>query len=106
MTGGTVYARCDLGGGVCDAIESSTALGPGDWQHLESLLSEHWKRTGSAAAAALLGRGAAAAAVFRKFSPAEAVVERASNSREIDNRDLTPADMSAQAVNDSGHVGL
>ena len=72
MTGGVVYARSDAGGGAFDAMDRSTPLGADDWRHLESLLTEHWKRTGSTAAAALLGRGAATAALFRKFSPAAA----------------------------------
>ena len=72
MSGGVVYARCDLGGGAA-ASSAASPLGPGDWQRLESLLSEHWKRTGSATAAALLGGGAVTAALFRKFDPAATV---------------------------------
>jgi glutamate synthase domain-containing protein 3 len=72
MSGGVVYARCDLGGGAA-VSDAASPLGQDDCQHLESLLSEHWKRTGSATAAALLGRGAATAALFRKFDPAATV---------------------------------
>jgi glutamate synthase domain-containing protein 3 len=100
MTGGTVYARFDLGGGVCDRIESMSPLGPGDWQHLESLLSEHWRRTGSASAAALLGRGAAAAsALFRKLSPGLRLAEAGAGELLISiDRDLEFRDRQVLAI--------
>jgi glutamate synthase domain-containing protein 2/glutamate synthase domain-containing protein 3 len=103
MTGGVVYARCDAGGGAFDAMDRSTPLGADDWRHLESLLTEHWKRTGSTAAAALLGRGAATAALFRRFSPAAAApIDRTEPAYD----DATTPIASAQVVDRERRAGV
>jgi glutamate synthase domain-containing protein 2/glutamate synthase domain-containing protein 3 len=60
MSGGTAFVR---GGGV------GTRLDREDWPLLESLLSSHWQLTGSPAAAAVLGQGPGAAALFAKIAP-------------------------------------
>ena len=65
MSGGSAYVRADA---VLSAVPVR-ALDAHDWALLESLLSRHWKLTGSSLAAALLGQGPGAASLFRKVAP-------------------------------------
>jgi glutamate synthase (ferredoxin) len=75
MTGGAAYV---LAAEREDRAHAAGApLDAGDWMRLEPLLSEHWKLTGSARAASVLGHGAAAARMFVKWAPEAAAAPAA-----------------------------
>jgi glutamate synthase domain-containing protein 3 len=67
MTGGTAYIYAGEAGG--DGLDGE-ALNTQDWRLLQSLLTRHWKLTGSTRAAALLGQPFERTRLFRKFAPA------------------------------------
>ena len=67
MTGGAAYILAGARETVAHA--GSASLDAADWRLLEPILSEHWKLTGSARAASVLGKGEAAARMFVKVAP-------------------------------------
>ena len=73
MTGGTAYIPAHA---AEHAGAGAVPLDAADWTLLEPLLSQHWRLTGSARAASVLGSGAAGARLFVKVAPG-AVVGRA-----------------------------
>jgi glutamate synthase (NADPH/NADH) large chain len=68
MSGGSAYVRADAAVAAAPIAVPVGSLDAQDWALLESLLSRHWKLTGSPLAAAVLGQGPGAASLFRRVA--------------------------------------